>query len=182
MTSRLVDSFSRSIEYLRLSVIEQCNLRCVYCRPSRAADGRARHGSLGPAAVRARSNLCPASEILQRVRAHAAEELIPLKPAPGAGPARCYQIGASAASVGVISAISRHFCATCNRVRLTAQGQLLLCLGHEPQVDLGKLLDAGCDDAELERCIRLAIAQKPYGHHFALARGATSHPMSSIGG
>jgi cyclic pyranopterin phosphate synthase len=125
----------------------------------------------------------PAEEILERVRHHAGSALVPVKPKPGAGPARCYRVGAEATTVGVISAVSQHFCAGCNRVRLTARGELVLCLGRDDRVALGERLRAGASDAELRDEIVAAVARKPERHGFREpAGGAPVHMMSAVGG
>lgn len=123
----------------------------------------------------------PAREILQRVRAHAGQDLVPVTSSAGAGPARCYRLGASGGTVGVIAAVSRHFCAACNRVRLSASGDLLLCLGQEHRVSLRPLIDAGAGDVEMEEAIRVAIRRKPWSHEF-LAGGGSAVNMSNVGG
>ena len=123
----------------------------------------------------------PAAEILERVRALAGHELLPAVSTAGAGPARCYHLGASGATVGVIAAVSRHFCAACNRVRLSAAGDLLLCLGQENRVSLRALIDSGASDDAMEIAIRDAIARKPWSHTFAQG-DASAVEMSGIGG
>lgn len=138
---------------------------------------------VGPQAAESMARHYSASLILERLCRHLGSELIPAKGTQGAGPARYYRIGASRAKVGVISAVSRHFCAGCNRVRLTAQGELVLCLGHSDRVSLRESLRDGCSDETLKTMIRAAIASKPERHNFLAAGGeAVSVPMSAIGG
>jgi cyclic pyranopterin phosphate synthase len=136
---------------------------------------------LGRPGREAMSQHVPAGEILQRVRAHAGQDLVPVTSSAGAGPARCYRLGASGATVGVIAAVSRHFCATCNRVRLSASGDLHLCLGNEHRVPLRPLIEAGVDDDSMEAAIRAAIGLKPWSHDFVNGGGASVN-MSGIGG
>ncbi|HEY5790552.1 MAG TPA: GTP 3',8-cyclase MoaA, partial [Gammaproteobacteria bacterium] len=95
-------------------------------------------------------------------------------------PAANYRAGRS--SVGVITAISRHFCADCNRVRLTAKGDLILCLGQEGAVPLGRLLREGADDQALRRAILAGIARKPQGHEFLAGGAAGTVAMNVTGG
>ena len=123
----------------------------------------------------------PAREILERVRVHAGQDLVPVTSSAGAGPARCYRLGASGATVGVIAAVSRHFCATCNRVRLSAAGDLLLCLGQEHRVSLRPLIESGVGDEVMEAAIRAAIRRKPWSHEF-LDGGGAAVDMSGVGG
>ncbi len=92
-------------------------------------------------------------------------ELVPAV-MPGGGPARYWRVAGTELRIGFITPISQHFCETCNRVRLTADGDLLLCLGQEDKLALRPLLRAGIDDAGLEQAIREAIARKPERHEF----------------
>ena len=108
----------------------------------------------------------PAARILERVREHFGAQLVPLQAHRGPGPARYYQMGGSTTKVGVISAISRHFCETCNRVRLTARGDLVLCLGNRDRVSLRDALQSGRSDAETRQEILAAIARRPEQHNF----------------
>jgi len=129
------------------------------------------------------SHYYPASKVLERVRKHCGEELIAVKGAKGAGPASYYQVGGGPVRIGVISAISRHFCEGCNRVRLTAKGDLVLCLGQEDTVPLGAGLRQGLPDAELTRTILDAIARKPERHEFGEKEDVVRfRDMSTIGG
>lgn len=124
-----------------------------------------------------------ADKILKRVRRHFGAELIPVKPAQGAGPARIYQVGTTNVNIGVISAISRHFCAGCNRVRLTARGDLHLCLGQDNSISLRDALRGNHDDEYMKKIIRKAIALKPRQHNFNNNGVAVPFVnMSSIGG
>ena len=86
------------------------------------------------------------------------------------GPARYVRIQGHADSrIGFISPHSHNFCATCNRVRLTAEGRLLLCLGHEHSVDLRALLRRHPEsDAPLLDAIHAGLARKPQRHDFSI--------------
>lgn len=85
---------------------------------------------------------------------------------PGGGPARYYRLAGSETRIGLITPLSQHFCATCNRVRLGVDGRLYLCLGQENSYSLRELLRAGIDQEELKGHLRQAIALKPERHHF----------------
>lgn len=125
----------------------------------------------------------PAEAILQRLRAYCGEQLIPVSETRGAGPARYYQIGNSPVRIGVISALSQHFCDTCNRVRLTARGDLVLCLGQEDRLSLRDPLRNGLDDAQIKQLILEAIARKPKAHDFTRDPGRVAlRQMSALGG
>ncbi len=138
---------------------------------------------VGEAGIDGTGHFMPAVEILARLKRHAGAELVPVKGGKGAGPARYYQVGEGPVRVGVISALSRHFCDDCNRVRLTAKGDLVLCLGQEDRVSLRDGLRRGLDDEEMKELIRAAIARKPRSHDFTTdeQRVALRH-MSSLGG
>jgi cyclic pyranopterin phosphate synthase len=84
-----------------------------------------------------------------------------------AGPSRYYQIESSGTRVGFISPVSHNFCDTCNRVRVTVEGRLLLCLGNEHSVDLRSIMREHPQDEELLReTIRAAMDIKPLRHYF----------------
>lgn len=100
----------------------------------------------------------------------------------GGGPARYLVSPEGDFSLGFITPLSQHFCATCNRVRLTVDGALHLCLGQENRLDLRSLLRAGASDDELEAALRLAIASKPEKHEFEERPLKLVRPMSKTGG
>lgn len=85
------------------------------------------------------------------------------------GPSRYYSVAGSNAEVGVISPHSNNFCGDCNRVRVTAEGRLLLCLGNEHSVDLKAVIRRYPGDQQrLQQTIIDAIDIKPEKHHFDL--------------
>ena len=108
----------------------------------------------------------------------------PLTPveAPLGDPARVWRIPGALGTVGFISPVSAPFCAACNRVRLTADGKLRLCLLRNDEVDLRDLMRAGADDAALARQLRAGIWRKPWGHGLAEGDRNTVRGMSQIGG
>ena len=97
------------------------------------------------------------------------------------GPARYWQVPALGITLGLISPLTRNFCDSCNRVRVSASGQLYMCLGHEDKVDLRAAMrsgGAGALDATIGRALRL----KPARHDFDLATPATARHMNVTGG
>lgn len=85
------------------------------------------------------------------------------------GPARYFRIADSTTRVGFISPHSHNFCADCNRVRLTTEGRLLLCLGQEHSVDLRQVVRSYPGDGQrLRQAIVAAMRLKPLGHDFNL--------------
>jgi len=108
----------------------------------------------------------------------------PLEPvdAPPGDPARVWRIPGAAGTVGFISPVSAPFCAFCNRVRLTSDGKLRLCLLRNDEIELRDLLRGGADDAAVLREIRAGIWRKPWGHGLAEGDRNTGRGMSQIGG
>lgn len=85
------------------------------------------------------------------------------------GPARYFDLEGSQSRIGFISPHSNNFCSTCNRVRLTSEGRLLLCLGNEHSVDLRSLIrEQGADDQRIQRVLAEAMNIKPERHYFDL--------------
>ncbi|MDG6778663.1 GTP 3',8-cyclase MoaA [Thiomicrorhabdus sp. zzn3] len=121
---------------------------------------------IGPAGVSMMDQHYAAEKILKRVRHHVGADLIPSSGKTHDGPSRNFVIAGTQTRIGVISAVSQHFCETCNRVRLTARGVLALCLGQEDSVDLRTPLRDGISDAELEQLIVDAMLKKPERHFF----------------
>jgi len=100
----------------------------------------------------------------------------------GAGPARYLSTTDGRFSVGFITPISQHFCASCNRVRLTVDGTLHLCLGQEAQFEFRPLLRGGASDNEIIAAIRQAIELKPERHEFQEQPSKIVRFMSATGG
>ncbi len=115
-------------------------------------------------------------QIVERFQLHAAATEI------GGGPARYWSSADGQATVGFIHPISQHFCATCNRVRLTVDGCLYLCLGQEHSLALRPLLRAGISDTELQQVITQAIELKPEKHEFTTKPTQIVRFMSQTGG
>lgn len=101
---------------------------------------------------------------------------------PGGGPARYLGSPDGRFTVGFITPLSQHFCATCNRVRLTVDGVLHLCLGQEERLDFRDLMRAGATDADLVEAIRRAIDMKPERHEFREQPQKLVRFMSMTGG
>ncbi|AHE97143.1 GTP 3',8-cyclase MoaA [Thioalkalivibrio paradoxus] len=101
---------------------------------------------------------------------------------PGGGPARYVQVAGTDLHIGFITPISQHFCATCNRVRLSVDGTIYTCLGNEHSLQLRPRLRAGCSDADIDDAIREAIALKPERHEFREKPEKVLRFMSMTGG
>lgn len=122
----------------------------------------------------------PTDEIKEKVSA-----IAPLAPVRmrKSGPARYFRFEHAAGVIGFISPLTHHFCSSCNRLRLTADGKLRPCLFSETEIDLKSALRSGTPDEELERLLRLSIEVKPQGHSLGHEKPLTMlRPMSKIGG
>lgn len=101
------------------------------------------------------------------------------------GPARYARVEELDARIGFITPMTNNFCDGCNRVRVTATGQIYMCLGHEDRLDLRKALREG-DGEELDRLLDRAMRLKPERHAFRIDRDtaapAVSRHMSVTGG
>jgi cyclic pyranopterin phosphate synthase len=100
-----------------------------------------------------------------------------------AGPARYLQIAESNTKVGFISPMSNNFCGSCNRVRVTAEGLLLLCLGNEHSLDLREIIRANPGEIEqLKLAIIGSMVRKPERHYFDPNDITITRHMSATGG
>jgi cyclic pyranopterin phosphate synthase len=122
-----------------------------------------------------------APEILKRLEKLG--ELVPLERVENAGPARRFKYEGATGEIGLISAMSQHFCETCNRLRLTACGKLRTCLLSDAFDDLKGPLRSGWSDKRIADLILDAVARKPAAHCLT-AGGASAvlDQMSTIGG
>jgi cyclic pyranopterin phosphate synthase len=131
----------------------------------------------------------PARELAaETIRAALTATYGALVPAPRSrrqvGPARYWAVAsAPTREVGIISAMTEHFCDDCNRVRLTAAGALHACLGHDDAVDLRAVVRGGGSDDDLRRAVAWSLAGKRAGHEFQrTGAGAPGKHMIAIGG
>lgn len=110
-------------------------------------------------------------------------KLIPVDKGMNDGPSERFKFESARGEIGFIHPISRHFCNTCNRLRLTASGQLRPCLMSDVQVDLKTLLRKGCSDDELIEVFLKAARLKPSEHNLSVDHSAgVSAQMCAIGG
>ncbi|MEG0146854.1 MAG: GTP 3',8-cyclase MoaA [Raoultibacter sp.] len=129
-------------------------------------------------------DVVPTEELIDIIDAAArAAGLGPLVPADkdrpiGGGPARYYQFEGAQGTVGFISPLSRHFCSECNRLRLTADGEIRPCLFSDDEFDLKEALREGSDE-QVRAVMLQALGAKPDEHHDKVG---TQRGMSQIGG
>ncbi|HEX7823216.1 MAG TPA: GTP 3',8-cyclase MoaA [Sphingobium sp.] len=123
----------------------------------------------------------PLHEALAPVRV--AHDLLPIDHRTG-GPARYFGVAGMRVRLGLITPMSDNFCSGCNRMRLTCQGRIYMCLGHEDHVDLMAAFRAGGVGA-VDGLLDAALGAKPLAHDFAIGRGlapATRRHMNVTGG
>lgn len=109
--------------------------------------------------------------------------LFPVEGREQDGPARRFRFADALGEIGFISPLSHHFCSSCNRLRLTSDGKLRVCLLSDYQQDLKTPLRSGCSDPELADIILEAISHKPLDHGISpRSSAAVRARMSSIGG
>jgi cyclic pyranopterin phosphate synthase len=113
----------------------------------------------------------------------AAFELTPAEEPRGSAPAELFHVDGGPAKVGIIASVTRPFCGDCDRVRLTADGQVRDCLFARSESDLRTPLRAGASDADLAARWVTAMAGKRAGHGIDdLGFLQPDRPMSAIGG
>ncbi|MCP3897564.1 GTP 3',8-cyclase MoaA [Moraxella sp.] len=168
MQDRNVDEIESMLDF---AIAKNIQLRFIETMP------------IGSAGQQALKQHYPADKILQRVQEHCQSSLIKQNSKFDAGPARIYTIKNTKVKVGVISALSQHFCDTCNRVRLTAKGRLILCLGQENSISLRDEIRADKSDEQIKQLITKTILKKPERHDFNTSTdNAINNQMVKLGG
>ncbi|BBD98013.1 GTP 3',8-cyclase MoaA [Sphingobium amiense] len=123
----------------------------------------------------------PLTQVAAMIDAHHA--LTPLPDRTG-GPARYHAVDGLRARLGLITPLTRNFCADCNRIRMTCEGKIFMCLGHEDHVDFKAALRSGGVGA-VEPLVDRALRLKPAAHDFRIGTDlapATRRHMSVTGG
>ena len=164
------------LSFARLTVDAPLHVRFIEYMPIGNGDDCGGCG-WGPADV------VPAKEIIETISAQAQSiGLGSLQPAiatpDGWGPAQYYRLPGAQGTVGVISTISNHFCASCNRLRLTADGKIKPCLFSDTEYDIRSALRKGSEE-EVLSVFKAALFHKPSGHEH---RVGTRRMMSQVGG
>jgi cyclic pyranopterin phosphate synthase len=131
-----------------------------------------------------RSEMVTAAETLERLRAEFSLVVDPGHAAArGSAPAELFRVVGTDQSVGVIASVTQAFCGACDRVRLTADGQIRTCLFAREESDLRVLLRGGADDATIADAWVTAVAGKQPGHGIDDPSFLQpDRPMSAIGG
>jgi len=121
---------------------------------------------IGEANARVKEDFVSSDEVLRQIRSLGTVRLV--HSGPLEGPASMYALEGAKGRIGVIAALSHHFCETCNRLRLTADGHLRGCLFSDRETDLKTPLREGKEDDYLLNLIRDAILMKPKDHGLEL--------------
>jgi len=127
----------------------------------------------------------PITQLMKKISSHYELEQLSGKKNKSDGPAKIYKIKGGRGEIGFINPVSNHFCSTCNRLRLTADGKLRVCLLKDEEIDLKKALREKCSDMDLEKLIHQAILLKPRHHDLACTDRHLKkchREMSAIGG
>lgn len=129
-----------------------------------------------------RSKVLPAGEIVEML----SREIAPLEEIAdrdGRAPATAFRFADGVGRIGIVAAVSRPFCARCNRLRLTAEGKLRSCLFAVEEIDVKPHLRGDGSEEGVAAAIRAAVAGKREGHEINRAgRPGPSRPMYTIGG
>jgi cyclic pyranopterin phosphate synthase len=156
-------------DFARLSLTYPLHIRFIEFMP--IGDGNEWHGK----------ETIPSSRIMEEIRGIG--ELIPLGPDENGGPAQRYYIKGSKGEIGFISPISSHFCAQCNRLRLTPDGKIRTCLFSDKEIDLKGALRSKGGTAAIEEILFQALQAKPEGHRIGDIRfKKCQRGMHAIGG
>ena len=157
------------VDLARLSIRNDWEVRFIELMP------------LGSVSDFQQDQVVPSAETRARIEAAYG----PLEVVPGHNghdPARPYRIPGAKGQLGFISSVSEPFCEGCNRLRLTADGKLRLCLLRDDEVDLLTPLRAGADFETLRQLMADGAYHKPWGHRLEQNDIARSREMSQIGG
>jgi len=136
---------------------------------------------IGASAGWSGDGVVPIPEIRARIEREVGT-LAPVHGPTGNGPARYYRLPGAEGTVGFIGAMSDHFCATCNRLRLTADGRLRPCLMSDEEIDLRTPLRNGAGPQGMTALLAQAIQLKPQRHRLGEALPPRGRTMSEIGG
>jgi GTP 3',8-cyclase len=158
-------------EFARLTLARRLHVRFIEFMPIGARD-------------RWNKDVCVSSDEARAIIEREFGSLAPFTASSqSAGPSANYQIPGAQGVIGFISPISKHFCGSCRRLRLTADGKIRPCLLSDTEIDIKSTLRGGDGDGELERMLKLALEIKPERHRLAEnVSECFQRSMSKIGG
>jgi cyclic pyranopterin phosphate synthase len=143
---------NEALDFVRLALSKPFQVRFIEMMPvSEVSAGRS-------------ADFLPTRQLLETINRRFRLEPLAGKKNKSDGPARLYKMKDGLGEIGFINPVSDHFCSTCNRLRLTADGKLRACLLNDVEIDLREALSRHCDDDELAGLIREAILLKPQRH------------------
>ena len=155
------------LEFARLTRDHNCTVRFIEYMPTLKEEDW-------------RSQVVSSHEVLERLHRH--YSLHPVERGPLSGPAEEFAIDGAQGRIGVIAPLSGHFCHDCNRIRITASGQVRTCLFSDHETDLKPLLGSGHIDA-ITRELQRLIGEKPASHTLnSQVAGHSAFSMAQIGG
>ena len=155
------------LDFARKTIENGWNVRFIELMPYGGQDGQTPHG-------------ITAREIKKRLDPLGKMEAT--HTSRGNGPAKYYRFPGATGTVGFITALSEHFCFSCNRLRLTADGKLRPCLMSETMIDLREPLRGGISQESLKELIQKAVSAKPLSHHLTEGQNPTDRPFCQVGG
>jgi GTP 3',8-cyclase len=155
------------LDFARKTLTEEWHVRFIELMPYSGQDGKT------PSGISAR-------EIKKRLDPLGKME--PYKHTWGNGPAKYYRLPDAKGTLGFITALSEHFCFSCNRLRLTADGKLRPCLMSETMIDLREPLRSGISADRLKELIQAAVSVKPIGHNLLSGYRPADRPFCQVGG
>ncbi|MFC2011907.1 GTP 3',8-cyclase MoaA [Chloroflexota bacterium] len=157
------------IDFVRKSIDEGWHIRFIEFMPIGVSNGEV-------------SGTVSAQEIKDSIQI--VGKLEPYAGPTGNGPARYYQFSGAKGTVGFITPMTEHFCHTCNRLRITSDGQLRPCLLADDEVNLKEALRNGAGNDKIKKLIQQAVDTKREHHNLTggLAPETASRPMCQIGG
>jgi cyclic pyranopterin phosphate synthase len=162
------------VDFASLTYEHDWHVRFIECMPLGGAD------DWGPGMPAPGARLVSAAEMRRRLAVLG--PLAPVAGPAGHGPATYFRLPGAQGTLGFITAVSKHFCAACNRLRLTADGRLRTCLYTDAGVHLKPALDAGAGPAELQALIAQAVGLKGARRPLHPASHVAGEAMSAIGG
>jgi cyclic pyranopterin phosphate synthase len=155
------------LDFARKTVDGAWNVRFIEYMPFNASEAES-------------ARLLPTREIKQRLDVLGHLERYGTK--KGNGPARYFRLPGAEGTIGFISPITEHFCATCNRLRMTSDGHLRPCLLDDDEIDIKRVLRNGGSDDDLRAVIERTVVMKRERHHLNDGEKAPVRPMRQIGG
>jgi cyclic pyranopterin phosphate synthase len=160
------------VDFARRTLGTECHIRFIELMPV---------GNGGLVDDTWQQKVVTAGEIRGEIEA-ALGELVPERASVGGGPARTYRLVGARGTLGFITPVSEHFCYHCNRLRLTADGQLRPCLLSDHEIDLRTPLRQGAGVAQIKALLLRGIGSKPLQHHLDERSRPENRVMSEIGG